>query len=138
MFFCRLFQVTWLTKTGFIYDRNNLSKVCALPFLFQVCVHIIYACIAVIILSDYSSPVIISDPSMAFLRCFSEISFCLCTLHPLANMVQCCLTLWILKTLLFFVIYIIFKWFDLCDKLMLASYNCVQLPTHRIALSTGW
>ncbi|GAV76307.1 Glu_cyclase_2 domain-containing protein, partial [Cephalotus follicularis] len=22
----RLFQVTWLTKTGFIYDRNNLSK----------------------------------------------------------------------------------------------------------------
>ncbi|KAI3458098.1 hypothetical protein Pfo_014761 [Paulownia fortunei] len=23
----RLFQVTWLTKTGFIYDRNNLSKI---------------------------------------------------------------------------------------------------------------
>lgn len=22
----RLFQVTWMTKTGFIYDRNNLSK----------------------------------------------------------------------------------------------------------------
>lgn len=32
MYFCRLFQVTWLTKTGFIYDRNNLSKVCASPF----------------------------------------------------------------------------------------------------------
>ncbi|RVW41945.1 Glutaminyl-peptide cyclotransferase [Vitis vinifera] len=24
--FCRLFQVTWLKKTGFIYDRNDLSK----------------------------------------------------------------------------------------------------------------
>ncbi|KAK4431441.1 Glutaminyl-peptide cyclotransferase [Sesamum alatum] len=23
----RLFQVTWLTKTGFVYDRNNLSKI---------------------------------------------------------------------------------------------------------------
>ncbi|KAL9275070.1 Glutaminyl-peptide cyclotransferase-like protein, partial [Drosera capensis] len=23
----RLYQVTWLTKTGFIYERNNLSKV---------------------------------------------------------------------------------------------------------------
>ncbi|EPS59933.1 hypothetical protein M569_14871, partial [Genlisea aurea] len=23
----RLFQVTWLTKTGFIYDRSNLSRV---------------------------------------------------------------------------------------------------------------
>lgn len=31
MFFCRLFQVTWLTNYGFIYDRKNLSKVCAFP-----------------------------------------------------------------------------------------------------------
>lgn len=30
MYICRLFQVNWLTKTGFIYDRNNLSKVCLL------------------------------------------------------------------------------------------------------------
>ncbi|GJT98269.1 glutaminyl-peptide cyclotransferase-like protein [Tanacetum coccineum] len=27
----RLYQVTWLGKTGFIYDRYNLSKVCASP-----------------------------------------------------------------------------------------------------------
>lgn len=33
VFLCRLFQVTWLTKTGFIYDRYNLSKVGTLPLL---------------------------------------------------------------------------------------------------------
>ncbi|XP_028801517.1 glutaminyl-peptide cyclotransferase isoform X5 [Neltuma alba] len=27
----RLYQVTWLQTTGFIYDRDNLSKVCGLP-----------------------------------------------------------------------------------------------------------
>lgn len=37
MHFCRLYQVTWLEKTGFIYDRNNLSKVCTSPFL--LCFH---------------------------------------------------------------------------------------------------
>lgn len=31
--FCRLFQVAWRTRTGFIYDRHSLKKVCAyLPF----------------------------------------------------------------------------------------------------------
>lgn len=33
--FCRLFQLTWLQDTGFIYDRYNFSKVC-LPTLLCV------------------------------------------------------------------------------------------------------
>ncbi|GAB2284350.1 hypothetical protein Dimus_018806 [Dionaea muscipula] len=27
----RLYQVTWLTKTGFVHERNNLSKVYTSP-----------------------------------------------------------------------------------------------------------
>ncbi|XP_059639692.1 uncharacterized protein LOC132282079 [Cornus florida] len=41
----RLYQVTWLEKTGFIYDRYNLSKVCALTFSFvQFMVFVFVVC----------------------------------------------------------------------------------------------
>ncbi|XP_059445343.1 glutaminyl-peptide cyclotransferase isoform X2 [Corylus avellana] len=39
----RLFQVTWLENTGFIYDRNNLSKVCAPP-LFLILRNLLIKC----------------------------------------------------------------------------------------------
>lgn len=35
MWFCRLYQLTWLTQMGFIYDIHNLSKVRASCFNFM-------------------------------------------------------------------------------------------------------